>query len=122
MNKDTLELLQSLAAKLGTTADHLWGVMIRQARVSVITDLLLDCALVLVIVIAFKKIFPFFDRKIQEDPEGDFLYILGTLFLGAVLVVCTVVAIFCVPDMVTKIANPEYWALQQILETVKGAK
>jgi len=122
MNKETLDLLQQLAAKLGTTAEHLWSVLIRQAYISFAMDLVLYVALILAMFVCFKKVFPFFGHKCQEDPDGDFVYLLGTFFVGAILLACTLVAIFGISDTVTKIANPEYWALMQIFDAMKGVK
>ena len=34
MNEATAKLIEELAAKLGTTAEHLWGVLVRQAPIS----------------------------------------------------------------------------------------
>lgn len=40
MNEETRKLIESLAASLGTTAEHLWQVLLRQAYISFWTDLL----------------------------------------------------------------------------------
>ena len=39
MNEQTTKLITDLASKLGTTTEYLWGVLIKQALYSVITDL-----------------------------------------------------------------------------------
>lgn len=40
MNDNTRQLLEQLAVKLGTTVEHLWGVLIRQAPVSGLISIL----------------------------------------------------------------------------------
>ena len=40
MNDQTLELIRDLAEKLGTTTEHLWGVLMTQAFISGIGDVI----------------------------------------------------------------------------------
>ena len=41
MDEKFQKLIEALAAKLGTTAEHLWGVLVRQAPISGAVDLVL---------------------------------------------------------------------------------
>lgn len=50
MDEKYYELLERIATKLGTTAEHLWGVMVKQAPISGITDLI---SIVVLIAAAF---------------------------------------------------------------------
>lgn len=38
MNEETSKLIRELADKLGTTAEHLWSVLVKQAPISSATD------------------------------------------------------------------------------------
>jgi len=38
MNEDTIKLIRDLAEKFGTTSEHLWAVMVRQALISSIGE------------------------------------------------------------------------------------
>ena len=121
MNKDTLDFLKDLAAKLGTTADHLWAVMIRQARVSFFCDLLLYLLIGGLLGVAYKlakRLANAADGKASY--EDDTMQVTGLIVIVIIAVVLVLYAVFNIQDTVTKIANPEYWALQQILETAKG--
>ena len=40
MNDQTLELIRDLAEKLGTTTEHLWGVLVTQAYISGVGDVI----------------------------------------------------------------------------------
>lgn len=122
MNEQTLNALKELAAKLGTTAEHLWSVLIRQAYISFATDLVLYFVLALAMWLSFKKLFPFLSNRIHEDPDGDFAYWIAAGMTATLLVLCILLAIFNITDTVTKIANPEYWALMRILDAIGGAK
>jgi len=123
MNKDTLDFLKDLAAKLGTTADHLWAVMIRQARVSFFCDLLLYLLIGGLLGVAYKlakRLANAADGKASY--EDDTMQVTGLIVIVIIAVVLVLYAVFNIQDTVTKIANPEYWALQHILETAKGVK
>jgi len=124
MNKDTLDLLKDMAAKLGTTADHLWAVMIRQAYVSFVTDLILYIAAGIALYAIVKGVRLCLDNKpaglTGEDRQFGFT-VLMVIFSVMGVIVCLLI-VCNIPGTITKIVNPEYWALRQILETVKGAK
>jgi uncharacterized membrane protein YqgA involved in biofilm formation len=124
MNKETLDLLKDLAAKLGTTADHLWSVLIRQAYVSFFCDLLLYFLIGGLIGIAYKlaKRLASSADEMAHKGEDDTLQVAGLIVTGIVTIILLLYAITNVGDTITKIANPEYWALQQVLDTVKGMK
>ena len=47
MDQTTLTALTALAEKLGTTAEYLWGVLLRQAPISGLTDLAVMIGMVL---------------------------------------------------------------------------
>lgn len=112
MNEQTVKLIQELSDKLGTTAEHLWGVMVRQAPISGVIGLLIDVAAILLLMIGWKKL-----SKINFDKwDDDF----GKGALYAALIVATLVSIIGIasslPTEISGIINPEYWALKQILK------
>lgn len=121
MNKETLDLLQQLAAKLGTTAEHLWAVLIKQAFISACTDFLFYVITVALLWFAIKKTPKW--AQIISNTDSDFIEIGGTaaVVVGWVLVGGLVIAaLICIPDTIAALANPEYWALKQILNAVGG--
>lgn len=54
MNNDVGELILELAERLGTTGEHLWGVLVRQAPISGAIDLTVMAAWVLAVAWAFR--------------------------------------------------------------------
>ncbi len=104
------QLIRELAGKLGTTADHLWVVLIRQAGVAAITDGLWIVALTVAITAACKLIMFLYRRGEDEMPLVVIVGIVGVVMLFVWGIVAQ--------SIVTEIANPEYWALQQILSAV----
>jgi len=123
MDEKYAQLLETLATKLGTTAEHLWGVLVRQAPISGATDLVLCIILALV---AWKLI-AFVKRKTthsedssgrsrpaewhgEEGPAWFVTAIVTTVLSG--LIIATI------HDLISAFANPEYWALKQLLSMV----
>ena len=113
MNKETQELIERLSEKLGTTADHLWGVLIKQAPIQAIIDGITMAALIVLSILALKL----FKDKYKKlwDTDAEPLVIVAGLFT-AMLVVATIIIVCTTFDTtVTAVFNPEYWALKQII-------
>lgn len=116
MNETTDKLIRDLAAKLGTTAEHLWGVLIRQAPITAITDLLEVLILAAVCVYGGRRLMRW-HKKLQESGDADHPgFVL--LYVGFVVLLCiTIICALCsVSGIVTAFTNPEYWALKQIVK------
>jgi hypothetical protein len=121
MNQETLNALKDLAGKLGTTAEHLWSVLIRQAYVSFATDLFLYAAASVAIYALIKGARELF--KIEENPfTQENPALIFAIVLGVVAVAISGMVLIQIPHTITKIINPEYWALMQVLDAIKGVK
>lgn len=123
MNEQTEKLIRELAEKLGTTVDHLWGVLIRQAGISGITNLIVCAAWAAMLVWGYKLI----RRKTAVPPKtkenewphaewdaGD-----GQALAWAIWGIATIITALVVgcnlEYIIGALANPEYWALKQIV-------
>ena len=115
MNDKTLSALTALAQKLGTTAEYLWGVLLKQAPLSGALDLAVIAAWGAGCVWLVRLV----RRKTTGDsPEWDDEMGRAFGWSGAVLV-CAIVALVggeSITMALTAILNPEYWALKQILK------
>jgi hypothetical protein len=119
MNKETLDLLHQLAAKLGTTADHLWAILVRQAFVSGCTDLLFYMFTLAIVCATAKKTKRWTAAMKEADEEPVALFYAGTISASWVLsLVFIIVSVVSIQDTVAAFVNPEYWALKQILSAV----
>jgi len=101
-------LLEQLAIKFNTTAEHLWGVMVVQAPINATVHLglfsIFYCCFFIAIKIARKK----WDGW-SNDQHISFYLIAGLSSL--------ILAIGVAHDaelIITGYLNPEYWALMQI--------
>jgi len=114
MNEQTQQLIENLAIKLGTTADHLWGVLVRQAPISCATDAIGLCIYAAVIVWAYRLV------RNKTKNGGDWndgcgsivipwgIWSFGLLFL-------LIVGLSPLSVIVSGFVNPEYWAFRQII-------
>lgn len=131
MNDKTLEMLQAMAATLGTTAQHLWAVLVRQALVDGITNLFLIAGW-LITLIAFCKLHLYFSKIRTGDKEDRYsrdasLYetyeaaaIAPMVLVGLVLTIVSICMIFdVIPSTITDFVNPEFAALKYVLGHLK---
>ncbi len=123
MNDNTTKLLEQLAQKLGTTSEYLWTVLLTQAPISATTTLL-QILLILLFGLCLWKVHKRLMKKKDDfsdnayDKFGDGVSILmaiGAIVFVGMLVVC----IFGIGDVINGYFNPEYWALKEILNSIK---
>lgn len=112
MNEQTLQLIEKIALKLGTTAEHLWGVLVRQAPISGAIGLACDVALILALYAMWKKLLTVdFDNWNWDSDFGK------SVMYGGLAIATTILLVYAFGKLPTEIAgfiNPEYWALKQI--------
>lgn len=119
MNEQTEKLLSELAEKLGTTAEYLWEVLVKQAPVAGIGEVLsLVAGFVTLSVISF--VFLKLYKKYTEGSsysigDGDVFVGMITFLVGMVWVAFFFISINSITNIITCFTNPEYWALKQIL-------
>ncbi|HYD91835.1 MAG TPA: hypothetical protein VEA37_10160 [Flavobacterium sp.] len=120
--KDLTDLLDKLASELGTTAEYLWSVLIKQAPISATVTLI---QIAILCVIGF-YLYKAHKRFAQLDQNNDSMYdnqfYLGPVMMCVFLVwgFLIVVAFFSIDEIFYGYFNPEYWALQKILNTLNN--
>lgn len=110
------EALLALASKLGTTTEHLWGVLVKQALVIACVRLILQFAIIAVAVVLIRELF---ERvaKLGDKSWGDREMLL---FGGALLfTLVSIPSIACLPTTFAAILVPEGRALQGILSMLR---
>ena len=118
MNEEISTVVRELANELGTTVEYLWGVLVAQAPIYMVGSLLAHSVLIIISIFILRFLYKF----IKYPPDSwDEEYIMGTI-IGATVVSCVMTIfpilslIISIPTYITIIFNPEYWALQQILD------
>lgn len=125
MNENTAKLLEQLAQKLGTTSEYLWSILIKQAPVDA-TVTLIQAFLTILFGLFLWKTHKRLMKKETNDGYTETGYgkyeelaaipmIIGTLIF--VLFFCA--AFLCIGDVFNGYFNPEYWALDKILDKIK---
>ena len=130
MDEKTTMLIEQLAAKLGTTAEYLWKVLVKQAAIDavysglwIIATVIFGCYLYWqhkrnCVVKSRRGVNRTAYGSIGFTGEGDGS--TEAMVVGVLIFICLFFySIACINDAVNGIFNPEYWALQEILETVK---
>ena len=115
MNEKTEQLIRELASKLGTTVEHLWGVLVKQAPIEAATNL--GCFLLFGVILGLiyryaKKLFA---KQHRSDGEDAVLAICCAAFV-IVGVVFLLLFVSEVSMITAGFFNPEYWALKQIIK------
>jgi len=124
MKDEYMVLIQKLADKLGTTAEHLYGVLVMQAPISAAIDVITALIMVLLFVFFIKTINRLTLRPPATDTERYPSAIITDEAAIALMWACviffglfTMIVSFCaLQSAVTAILNPEYWAISQILK------
>jgi hypothetical protein len=122
MNDQTIKLLRDLADKLGTTSEHLWGVLVRQAPISAITSLILFVGFCGFLVWSFgfiknkttDQIVGEQRTRAEWDSEG--VGIPAWIIWGLMFVLGVGFSFPICYDAICALFNPEYWALKQIIK------
>lgn len=136
-----MPVLEKLAKEFNTTTDYLWEIMVRQAMVVFVTDLVLYVLGIIICIIGIKITFVLYKRaisilkkkkegKIKEKWEfaGDdildssygiaFLVSLTiTLFVSLFTII---VILYSLTNTMTALINPEYWALEKLFSVFRS--
>jgi hypothetical protein len=118
LNKETADLLRDMASKLGTTAEHLWGVLVKQAPIAGASMLSWGIPIIggWILWGIWNSRIP---RFIHENHEGqryaedDSIWVPFVIF-SILLGFLTFAWLFQLPTIASCFFNPEYWALKQI--------
>lgn len=122
MNTETVNLLTGLAAKLGTTSEYLWEILLKQAPISS-TIILVQIIFTVLSGIFLWKLHKYFSKETDErysmyDRGNGGLEALMVMFSSLILIT-SIILFFGIADMLNGYFNPEYWALNKILNVLK---
>ena len=119
MNEQTVQLIEQLAQKLGTTAEYLWAALIRQAPITATTNLLWFLSMLIggfFLLKLHKRLLKEDERgrNTYSDGEGGWEVLMG--ILTGLWIIVFLVSFFLLGSVITGFLNPEYWALKQIID------
>lgn len=138
MNEQTEKLLRELAEKLGTTTEHLWGVLVKQCMVEAVSTTVLFVFCVVVAIVLMRTAIVNTRKVPVVDSEGkqmlnrwnepqvaskwdhdDALPTVCWIVSGVMALLSLVLTVEMSQCVIQAIWNPEYWALKQILGAMK---
>lgn len=112
-----MELLHALANKLGTTSERLWAVLVRQAPISGVTNLLLFTLSAL----GITKLAQFWWKCLPD--EGSYnrndMLVPFSIVIGTLALMLSVEFMTRAEVIVADFFNPEFSALEYILRELK---
>ncbi|MCD2370933.1 hypothetical protein LQ247_20175 [Bacillus sp. BS3(2021)] len=116
-----MEYIDKLAAKLGVAADHVYGVLVKQAFASGVTDLIIGFVFLMIAVIAGVIITKvtikiYGERYCNWDCEWFFV----VLAVSLLVILPGVFGIYAITEGIKALINPEYYAIKEILDTIGG--
>ena len=109
MQDEILQRLDALAAQLGVAGEYLWEVLVYQAKLSGVTNLILTPFMVMAAYVGW--------RLAKFGTEDDDFFMLMPLG-GIVCIIGVVMAPILLTTGIKELLNPEYYALQKILMTL----
>lgn len=116
MNEQTQQLIKQLADKLGTTTEHLWAALLRQAPISATCTIICFVIMLIVAWLLFKTGIKL--GKMKEDRwdiDKEVCQAIVWTLAGCLVAVTCVVFCFQLDMVMAGFFNPEYWALKEIL-------
>lgn len=110
--------IESMAKSLGVAAEHVYGILVKQqVAEGIATIALMPLALIILSVILTKLV-----KALKKYDGWDNTHIMiPTVLVACVLGVASIVALVMIPGGLMKIMNPEYYAIQEIMDVIKGA-
>lgn len=112
-----MELLHALANKLGTTSERLWAVLVRQAPISGVTNLLLFTLSAL----GITKLAQFWWKRLPDEDSynRDDMLVPFFLVIGILAMTWSIALMKSAEVIVADFFNPEFSALEYILRELK---
>ena len=124
--KELTPFLEQLASRIGTTVEKLWTVLLKQAPISGMVDIVVCIGLIVVAAKCFRLVQQktTVPEKTEEDQypcaqwdnEGACGAWIG---MGILLIIIVTIIMFSVQNIAAAFLNPEYWALKEILNAYK---
>jgi hypothetical protein len=114
------ELLTKLAEKLGTTTEYLCTVLMKQATIEAYYAMI-SIGLFILMLIPFYKYVRWFSKNYKEIYENDNEILHGgiTVVIGIIVIIWFIGSVCDIHTIMTALNNPEYWALKQVLKSIR---
>lgn len=122
LQKELFSRLDAFASKLGVAASHLWGVLTKQAYLEGISDFIWCgiCLFIFGMLIWYtKRLYAFHQREEKIDTSYAGSWLCGTFLMFIPDTIALSTGIQFLTSAIRHICNPEFYALQLLIDTVK---
>lgn len=113
MNEATTKLLEQLAAKLGTSVELVWSVLVKQG----VNEAWMSVCYVAFTLFFIVLILPFSVSAMFNKDEDKRIIGCAASCLG--VVICFIVIAGNIENLIIGFMNPEYFAITKLLEVMK---
>jgi hypothetical protein len=113
-----MQRLDALAAKLGVTAQYIYGVYVQQARVEAIRDTIAASLFLVSTLVSGYTVYRLFRRGMREDNCDDYPWVLAGI--GTVVVI--ILFVMAMSGFYTALGewlNPQFWALDALFKAIR---
>jgi hypothetical protein len=110
MNDKLQDALAELAKKLGTTAEHLWPVLVKQVQMEAVFNFWLWLSSIII----FSIFSIVFCRKANKDGYNSGWDIVAGIFVCALIIDLALGGTHVVPHFFLVPKNPEFYALKEL--------
>lgn len=124
MKDEIFKRIDALAAKLGVAANGVWNVLVAQARVEAIKELIglgvaggLGILGIGMLIWAVRKANAASNRC---DGDVETFWGVTAVISGIVALISVIYILCCATSWITPMYNPQYWALQQIMNLMES--
>jgi biotin transporter BioY len=112
-----MEYIDSIAHGLGVASQFVLETLVKQKIIEGWVYTLICLILFAALVFALFKLIPWLWKMADNDMETFFLSMLIPILVTIILIIIICVVL---PESIMKIFNPQYYALKDILDAVKG--
>jgi hypothetical protein len=110
--------LDKIAKKIGTTAEQLWPVLVRQQYIDAIVSAVCFLGLLVITIVASRYMLKYWNTEegyciYKKNHEGFWISLLAVL--GFLLIPALIYFVTLFPE----IFNPQYWALKDLIQMAK---
>jgi hypothetical protein len=113
---NTINAIDKLANKLGMTGEKVYPYYVKQVKSEAIIDLLAVVSLLTIL----SAIIAFSTWSLMKSKYGSNAAVAGIVAPSLLFVIVLVIGMCTLSKTITKITNPEYAAVHQIMEDLKG--
>jgi hypothetical protein len=120
MGQQINDVINNLAEKFGVAAEKLYPVLIKQALIDGISGIILTVVSITVLVLALKGLIKNIPLCNENDFDVPAIKVIIYAILCFISVVGTTICLIKIKDFYTALFNPDWYALQMILDKVSG--